>query len=73
MNHYGGRCACCGINDLDVLSIDHINGGGRKQHQKEGPLRYNKLRRQGYPEGYQVLCMNCNQAKGIYGLCPHHQ
>ena len=24
-----------------------------------------------YPDGFQVLCHNCNMAKGIYGKCPH--
>lgn len=24
-----------------------------------------------YPEGFQILCMNCNWGKGIYGECPH--
>ena len=31
--------------------------------------RYLKIR--GFPPGYQVLCHNCNQAKGFYGKCPH--
>ena len=72
---YGGACACCGIENLAVLSIDHLNGGG-SSHAKE--LRklgerfdYRWLKMQGFPQGYQVLCMNCNQAKGIYGQCPH--
>jgi hypothetical protein len=32
---------------------------------------YSWLRRNNYPEGYQVLCFNCNIAKGLYGVCPH--
>lgn len=29
------------------------------------------LRRNNYPNGFQVLCHNCNMAKGFYGKCPH--
>ena len=24
-----------------------------------------------FPEGFRVLCHNCNQAIGYYGECPH--
>ena len=29
------------------------------------------LLRHGFPEGFRVLCHNCNQAIGVYGACPH--
>jgi hypothetical protein len=30
------------------------------------------LKRQGWPkDGYTVLCLNCNIAKGATGTCPH--
>jgi len=69
LTHYGnGRCACtkCGESRLACLSIDHIKGGGNKQRQ--GKLRgtvpfYLWLRSNGYPEGYQTLCMNCQFVK----------
>lgn len=75
MEHYGSKCACCGVINLKVLSIDHVKGGGTA-HTKElkikgGERFYGWLKKNGYPSGYQVLCMNCNQAKGIYGRCPH--
>lgn len=25
-----------------------------------------------YPDGFQVLCHNCNMAKGFYSRCPHN-
>jgi hypothetical protein len=31
------------------------------------------LKRQGWPEGFQVLCHNCNSSKGYYGYCPHEK
>jgi len=65
-------CSCCKENAIEFLSIDHINGRmGEEGDRKTG---YNLIRwliRNNYPEGFQVLCHNCNQAKGYYGLCPH--
>lgn len=74
---YGGevpRCACCRETEVKFLGIDHMNGGG-SQHRKEmgkgGIHIYLWLRKNGYPDGFQVLCHNCNLAKGYYGKCPH--
>lgn len=53
----------------------HVNGGG-KQHRLEvgfGQVFYRWLKKNDYPEGYQVLCHNCNLAKGFYGTCPHQR
>lgn len=66
-------CSCCRENTLQFLAIDHVNGGGNK-HRKEikGAANiYSWLKRKNYPEGFQVLCHNCNLAKGYYGKCPH--
>ncbi len=74
MEHYGGcRCACCGETTIEFLQIDHVNGNGSK-HRKEiggGNKMYKWLKRNGYPSGFQVLCANCNFAKGKNGICPH--
>lgn len=71
----GGRCACCGETTVEFLAIDHINGGGtahRKALRRHGSSTYLELKRRGYPKGeFQVLCHNCNLAKGFYGACPH--
>lgn len=74
LTHYSGgtpRCACCGVEDLEFLSIDHINGGGYQHRKEVGSSFYVWLRRHGFPEGYRVLCMNCNHSLGHYGYCPH--
>ena len=75
LTHYSKgilKCACCGETILQFLCIDHINGGGNK-HKKEIKRSnvYEWLKQYNYPEGYQVLCHNCNLAKGFYGKCPH--
>lgn len=67
-------CACCGETTIEFLSIDHINGGGNKQRTELKMFGNNFtlwLRRKKFPVGFQVLCHNCNQAKGYYVECPH--
>lgn len=72
--HYGGKCACCGEAENKFLSIDHVKGGGTK-HRKEigkyGSGFYAWIIKNNFPDGFQVLCHNCNLAKGYYGICPH--
>lgn len=72
-SHYGSACACCGESNLVFLALDHIHGGGsahRRTLGKYGHAFYRWLIEQGLPEGYQVLCHNCNWAKA-QGGCPH--
>lgn len=68
---YGGACACCGNEYLPHLTLDHVNGGGRAERAAlgGGANLYRLLRREGFPEGYQVLCFNCNAAKHFLGRC----
>jgi len=77
IQHYSNgsnTCSCCGEALLELLTIDHINGGGNK-HKKEFKINSLSrwLQRNNYPDGYRVLCMNCNTSFGNYGYCPHHQ
>ena len=69
-------CICCGETHFEFLTIDHINGGG-EAHRKSigGPGRTMDrwLRLNGYPDGFRVLCYNCNNAIGRYGYCPHKE
>lgn len=70
---YGGCCTCCGETENHFLSIDHINGGGNK-HKKEINRSniYRWLVENNYPkDNFQILCFNCNMAKGFWGICPH--
>jgi hypothetical protein len=66
------KCSCCTETEIAFLSIDHIQGGGSK-HRKtmKAYSIYHWLERNGLPQGFQVLCMNCNVAKGRNGVCPH--
>jgi hypothetical protein len=75
---YGGyRCACCGETEKAFLTIDHIDNNG-SSHRKSlggrtaaGVHTYRWLVRHNFPEGFQVLCMNCNWGKRMNGICPH--
>jgi len=65
LNHYSEgamKCAKCGFDDIRALSIDHMNGGGNEHRKKCGNF-YTWLRNNNYPEGFQVLCMNCQFIK----------
>lgn len=68
------KCACCGEIIDEFLAIDHINNDGMKQRlitKGSGSKTYVWLYKNNYPPGFQVLCHNCNMAKGFYGRCPH--
>lgn len=70
---YGGECECCGETTYEFLALDHIHGGGRK-HRMEKSSHQIYTDALTNPQGkklYRVLCHNCNQAKGLYGYCPH--
>ena len=75
IQHYGGKCDCCGEAHLEFLTIDHIKGGGtahRKKLKTEGGSgMYRWLEKNDFPEGFRILCWNCNCALGIFGYCPH--
>ena len=74
-SHYSGgkpKCNYCGFEDIRGLCIDHINDNGAV-HRKEvchngngarsAPNITDWLRKNNYPEGFQVLCSNCNTIK----------
>ena len=72
IEYYGGCCSCCGEKTFEFLALDHINGGGVK-HRKEIKTANlsDWLRRNNFPDGFRILCHNCNMARGHWGKCPH--
>ena len=78
-------CWCCGENfHIDFLAVDHITG--RKEMDSElklvklgysssmvGTKLLRWIIKNNFPEGFKILCHNCNQAKGFYGKCPHEK
>lgn len=67
LSHYGvdGEPVCrrCGFDDVRALAIDHINNDGAAHRKKIGNQVYLWLARNGFPEGFQTLCFNCNTIK----------
>jgi len=78
LEHYSGgdpKCAWCEESHAEFLVLDHINGGGA-QHRKVvggGSNMWRWLQREGFPEGFRVLCHNCNASFGTWGYCPHQK
>lgn len=75
---YGApTCNCCKKSySLCFLQIDHVNGDGYKHLRSNGRRRYKGevmyqwLKKHNYPPGFQLLCANCNFAKGNKSICP---
>ena len=75
-DHYGWSCSCCGESHPDFLTLDHVNGGGRK-HRAEvgnGRLMYRWIVKHGFPSDFRTLCFNCNCGRErTGGICPHEK
>lgn len=83
LSHYAGgtpACKCCGEAEILFLHIDHVNGDGADHRRAlKAEIGYYPggnnlpywLKKNGYPEGFQVLCANCNLGKRIAKDCPH--
>jgi hypothetical protein len=66
-------CQQCGFDDLRALCLDHINHDGAVHRQSisqtsrsraaAGNTIYRWVKTHQYPEGFQVLCANCNMIK----------
>lgn len=69
MDHYSngtGKCACCGTDRS--LCLDHIKPILRSKNGAK-KTDYRKIIKDNFPEGYQVLCFDCNNSKGRYDKC----
>ena len=79
-------CNCCGENShVDFLALDHILGRKEMESIPElMELGYSSdfhpaqltdwIIKNNFPEGFQILCVNCNFAKGMKknnNQCPH--
>lgn len=84
---YGNDCACCGEKRRSMLTVDHVNNDGA-DHRRAlgahyrahrwrnanigGTSLYRDLVKRGFPEGFQLLCANCNASKSRNGgICEH--
>ena len=78
------RCVCCGVKGIEFLTVDHIIP--KREMAKNDKLikmgftsrlkgeKLNRwLKNNKFPKGFQILCWNCNFAKGVLGKCPHQK
>jgi len=67
-------CFCCQNTDWKFLVFDHIKKRPKSHKGISGVSMARKLKRDGYPNGIQILCHNCNTGKEIFGgvRCPHY-
>lgn len=71
LDMYGHECACCGEIIFEFLTLEHLQGRSGPDGHMLGAQSYKNAVKEYRPDLYQVLCMNCNFAKGRYGVCPH--
>lgn len=72
--HYGGRCECCGEAEPKFLALDHKDNDGNKHRKLIGNVKiYTWLKKNDWPDNFQILCHNCNMAKAFWKICPHQQ
>jgi 5-methylcytosine-specific restriction endonuclease McrA len=66
-------CRCCGYKNFQWLQVDHI---GARKHLSEkekllgGKDVWRRLKKDGYPSDFQILCPACNFAKSDLKECP---
>lgn len=70
LDMYGRSCSCCEETISAFLTIEHKNGQ-KKISRETGAVAYRKAIKEYRPDLYEVLCWNCNCAKGHLGYCPH--
>lgn len=66
LKHYSQEklcCTKCGVSDIRVLTLDHVNGGGHKQIRETHTSLPQWIINNNFPEGFQVLCYNCQFIK----------
>jgi len=74
-SHYSGeqpKCAKCGFSDIRALCLDHIYNDGAEERRRitngekrslNGQKIYQWIKKNNFPNRYQILCFNCNIIK----------
>lgn len=72
IDHYGGKCACCGEIEDQFLQLDHINRDGASHRRELKTVNiYPWVIHNNFPTTLRILCANCNWATRFGGQCPH--
>ncbi|SRR6266478_9504723 len=71
---YGGQCVHCEDTREEVLTLDHIGGGGnahrRSLKKSAGSGFYAWVVLNNFPPFLRLLCFNCNCCLGVRGYLP---
>ncbi len=81
LEHYGSKCACCGEENIKFLTLDHINNDGAEHRRRvcgknigSSTNIYRWVINNNFPDGFQILCYNCNLGRAHNnGICPHKE
>jgi hypothetical protein len=68
---YGNKCVCCGESQVEFLTLEHRQGQIGIKSKQTGRDAYSEATKKLDLDKFEILCMNCNHAKGRYGYCPH--
>lgn len=72
LKHYGNKCNCCNLEDINFLSFDHINNDGHLWRKQKLGWLPRWIKKNNFPSDIQILCYNCNMGKAFHkGICPH--
>ena len=74
----GGKCWCCGVTHIEFLHVD-ANEGIRTHYKitdkkyKNGTNLWQWLIKNDFPEGFKLICANCDTSYRNNGYCPHQK
>lgn len=72
IKEYGGFCVCCGEDEEQFLTVEHLNHDGAEHREAVGANVLPDLKRRGWPKDtITIMCMNCNWGRRFGGECPH--
>lgn len=71
IQHYGGKCGCCGEDRPEFLQIDHDWDGWAGS--SKGKNMTHLAVTQGFPDDFRLRCANCNVATRWGRVCPHQR
>lgn len=75
ISRLGGKCTCCGEDIEAFLTVDHIDPIGSTGRVQLGQQNiYSWLVYNNFPDGFRLLCSNCNHGRHRNGgICPHQE
>lgn len=76
LDHFGAYCHCCGEEERDFLTLEHIKRNGSAHRKSKGSIGsvYMDVINSGFAKDeYTIYCMNCNWSRRRGRKCPHER